>query len=209
MNSERLRVTVIGISYSPLQSGAFALLLAVEHSSMRIPIIIGAAEAQSIAIMIERVNPPRPMTHDLFATFAHSFGVRLKEVYIYKFEEGIFSSEMTFFNDETQAVINSRTSDAIAIALRCEAPIYISRKIVDEVGIQVSEPDSIDDMESDEIVGDDDELPRDDVPDERLAISSLESKLARLIEIEDYEDAARIKRLIDQKKAEQGIQNDD
>ncbi|MDE6306034.1 MAG: bifunctional nuclease family protein, partial [Muribaculaceae bacterium] len=115
---ERIRLEVLGISYSQIQSGAYALILAQTDGPIRIPIVIGAAEAQSIAIRMEGIKPPRPLTHDLFTTFAHAFGVKLLEVYIYRFENGIFSSELTFSDGERQIVIDSRTSDAIAIAMR-------------------------------------------------------------------------------------------
>ena len=115
---EKIRLRVLGISYSQIQSGAYALILAQVDGPYRIPVVIGASEAQSIAIRMENIIPPRPMTHDLFVSFAHAFGVKLKEVMIYKFEDGIFSSELTFTDGERQVVIDSRTSDAIGIAMR-------------------------------------------------------------------------------------------
>lgn len=118
---DRIKLKVLGLSYNQLQSGAFALLLAQEDGPYRIPVVIGAAEAQSIAIRLESITPSRPLTHDLFMSFAQAFGVRLREVFIYKFEDGIFSSELTFDDGERQVVLDARTSDAIAIALRCRA----------------------------------------------------------------------------------------
>lgn len=95
-DENRVRLKVMGLSYSQIQSGAYALILAQVGGPMRIPVVIGAAEAQSIAMKMENITPPRPMTHDLFVSFAHAFGVKLTEVFIYKFEDGIFSSEITF-----------------------------------------------------------------------------------------------------------------
>ncbi len=92
---ERIRLKVLGLSYNQLQSGAFALILAEDGGPRRIPVVIGAPEAQSIAIRIEGVRPPRPITHDLFVSFAQAFGVRLREMYIYRFDDGIFYSELT------------------------------------------------------------------------------------------------------------------
>ena len=115
--TDRIRLKVLGISYSQIQSGAYALILAQVGGPYRIPVVIGAAEAQSIALRMESITPPRPMTHDLFVSFAHAFGVKLKEVFIYKFEDGIFSSELTFTDGDRTVVIDSRTSDAIAIAM--------------------------------------------------------------------------------------------
>lgn len=93
---DRISLHVLGLSYSQLQSGAYALILAEDRGPRRIPVIIGAAEAQSIAITLEGIRTPRPLTHDLFVSFAHAFGVKLREVFIYRFEDGIFSSELTF-----------------------------------------------------------------------------------------------------------------
>ena len=130
----------MGLSYSPMQSGAFALLLAVDGDSpVRIPVVIGAPEAQSIAATLEGVSSPRPMTHDLFVTFARSFGIKLTEVFIYKFEDGIYSSEMTFTDGEHQVVLDARTSDAVSIAMRSGAPVYTTQAIVDECGIVLEE----------------------------------------------------------------------
>ena len=143
---DKIRLKVLGISYSQIQSGAYALILAQADGPYRIPVVIGASEAQSIAIRMENIIPPRPMTHDLFVSFAHAFGVELKEVLIYKFEDGIFSSELTFTDGERQVVIDSRTSDAIGIAMRTKAPIYTTREILDETGfiMEESQPDDSD-----------------------------------------------------------------
>ena len=118
MNTDsRIRLSVLGISYSQIQSGAYALILAQVDGPYRIPVVIGAAEAQSIALRLESIVPPRPMTHDLFVSFAHAFGVKLKEVFIYKFEDGIFSSELTF-TDELLKTINS---SSIVFTSMCSA----------------------------------------------------------------------------------------
>ena len=121
--STRIKLRVQGLANSQIQSGAYALILAEENGPRRIPIIVGTAEAQSIAIALEHIVPPRPLTHDLFATFAQAFNVILKEVYIYKFEDGVFYSELEF-KDEAQLKkwlslldiqeINERLEDAIA-----------------------------------------------------------------------------------------------
>ncbi len=140
-NDNRIQLKVLGISYSQIQTGAYALILAQIDGPYRIPVVIGATEAQSIAIRMENIIPPRPMTHDLFVSFAHAFGVKLKEVFIYKFEDGIFSSELTFSDGERQIVLDSRTSDAIGIAMRSKAPIYTTREIIDETGFIIEEHD--------------------------------------------------------------------
>ena len=111
--STRIKLRVQGLANSQIQSGAYALILAEENGPRRIPIIVGTAEAQSIAIALEHIVPPRPLTHDLFATFAQAFNVILKEVYIYKFEDGVFYSELEFSDGERSIKLDSRTSDAI------------------------------------------------------------------------------------------------
>lgn len=153
MESEKIRLKVLGISYSQIQSGAYALILAQADGPYRIPVVIGASEAQSIAIRMEGIIPPRPMTHDLFVSFAHAFGVKLKEVFIYKFEDGIFSSELTFTDGEREVVLDSRTSDAIAIAMRTKSPIFTTRSILDETGFIMEETSASDSDTTDDKIG--------------------------------------------------------
>ena len=205
MESEKIRLKVLGISYSQIQSGAYALILAQADGPYRIPVVIGASEAQSIAIRMEGIIPPRPMTHDLFVSFAHAFGVKLKEVFIYKFEDGIFSSELTFTDGEREVVLDSRTSDAIAIAMRTKSPIFTTRSILDETGFIMEEtsasysgtaedstPPSEHNHEEES-----DESPMFKEPRvEQYSIEELEKTLARLIEQENYEEAARISKII-------------
>lgn len=189
----RVRLKVLGISYTQLQSGAYALLLAEEDGPYRIPVVIGASEAQSIAIRMEKIVTPRPLTHDLFVSFAQAFGVRLREVFIYKFEDGVFSSELTFTDGERQIVLDARTSDAIAIAMRCNAPIWTTRAIVDETGFII---------ENDPTVGaraaarENKEDSHDSPKPENLAVEELQKMLAKLVEEENYEEASRISMIL-------------
>lgn len=204
--SDRVRLKVLGLSYSQLQSGAYALILAEADGPLRIPVVIGAPEAQSIAMRIESVTPPRPMTHDLFVSFAHAFGVKLKEVFIYRFEDGVFSSELTFTDGERTVLIDSRTSDAIAIAMRTQAPIFTTRDILQRTGfvMEIQTPDD-DDEETDDT---DSRRPvREEEPPrepklENYAIEELERTLARLIEKEEYEEAARVSEILRRKRGE-------
>lgn len=198
---DRVQLTVLGLSYNQLQSGAFALLLAQVDGPYRIPVVIGATEAQSIAIRLEGINPPRPLTHDLFMSFAQAFGIRLREVFIYKFEDGIFSSELTFSDGERQIVLDARTSDAIAIAMRCKAPIWTTHAILEETGFileEVPTAESGTPTTSAETSG---EIVAEPNP-ERFAVEELEKLLAKLIEDENYEEAARISAIIKKKKGE-------
>ena len=194
----------MGLSYNPMQDGAFALLLAAENSNKRIPVIIGAAEAQAIAIVIEHIKPQRPMTHDLFATMAHAFGVELKEVFIYDFEDGIFSAEMTFSDGERQITLDSRTSDAVAVAIRTGAPIYTTPAILEETGIEIVETDAATtDSESSE--GDRAEeaakilnAESTKTPDyDSMSDEELNEALEDAIANDDFEEAAVIRKFID------------
>jgi bifunctional DNase/RNase len=129
---KRIKLKVMGISYSQTQSGAYALLLIEENGNRRIPIIIGGFEAQAIVIKLENLEPPRPLTHDLFKKFADQFNITVMEVMIYKLEEGVFFSRLVCNNGEKEYSIDSRTSDAVAIALRFDCPIYISEDILEK-----------------------------------------------------------------------------
>ncbi len=201
----------MGLSYSQLQSGAYALILAEERGPRRIPVIIGAAEAQSIAITLENIRTPRPLTHDLFVSFAHAFGVKLKEVFIYRFEDGIFSSELTFSDGSRTVQIDARTSDAIALALRTHTPIFTTRQIIEKTGFIIDEEElkrDSDDTVEDSVAHDSDEeatyADRDDYHaeprPENFTIEELERTLAALIDNEEYEEAERISVILKRKK---------
>lgn len=207
MNKDRIRLKVLGISYSQIQSGAYALILAQIGGPYRIPVVIGAAEAQSIALRMESITPPRPMTHDLFVSFAHAFGIKLREVFIYRFEDGIFSSELTFSDDERTIVIDSRTSDAIAIAMRTGAPIFTTPEILEETGFLLEESSQEDEdeaaaadapvfVEEEDDIADSEPAPK----IENYTVEELQKLLARLIEQENYEEAARVNEIIKRKQ---------
>lgn len=207
MNKDRIRLKVLGISYSQIQSGAYALILAQIGGPYRIPVVIGAAEAQSIALKMESITPPRPMTHDLFVSFAHAFGIKLREVFIYRFEDGIFSSELTFSDDERTIVIDSRTSDAIAIAMRTGAPIFTTPEILEETGFLLEESSLEDEdeaaaadapvfVEEEEDIAGGEPAPK----IENYTVEELQKLLARLIEQENYEEAARVNEIIKRKQ---------
>lgn len=201
-NDDRVRLKVMGLSYSQIQAGAYALILAQVGGPYRIPVVIGAAEAQSIALKMESITPPRPMTHDISVSFAHAFGVKLEEVFIYKFEDGIFSSEMTFSDGERTVTIDSRTSDAIAIAMRTGAPIFTTPEILDETGFEMEIKEEGDgDHEPD---SEEDSMTANREPRlENYAIEELEKTLQKLIEREEYEEAARVADIIKRKRGEQ------
>lgn len=137
LKMSKIRLNVLGISYSQTQSGAYALVLSEENGQRRVPIIVGGFEAQAIAIQLEGLKPPRPLTHDLFVNFAQAFKINLIEVNIYKLEEGVFFSKLICDNGQTRISIDARTSDAIALALRFKCAIYTSEDIMGRAGIVI------------------------------------------------------------------------
>lgn len=210
---DRKSLHVLGLSYSQLQSGAYALVLAEDDGPRRIPVVIGAAEAQSIAIALEGIRTPRPLTHELFVSFAHAFGVKLKEVFIYRFEDGIFSSELTFSDGDRTVVIDARTSDAIAIAIRTRTPIYTTEDILQEAGFVLEDEDDIDENDAEAEEDEEEVKPRMDSyhaepKPENFTIDELERTLANLIEKEDYEEAERISEILSKKKSALNDNND-
>lgn len=196
MEDKKVKLRVLGVTYNQIQSGAYALILAEEGGHFRIPVVIGASEAQSIAARLENVQLPRPLIHDVFQTMTHAFGIIVKDVFIYKFQRGVFYSEITFTDGEREVKIDSRTSDAIAIALRTKTPIYTTSQILKDTGFAVTGDDTVFDDEP----SDADDLKS--VPLTRFAIPELEKMLQSSIVKEEYERAAEIKRVIDEKKAQ-------
>lgn len=191
----RIKLRVQGLTNSQIQSGAYALILAEENGPRRIPIIVGTSEAQSIAIALERIVPPRPLTHDLFMTFSQAFGIVLKDVFIYKFEDGVFYSELLFDDGERQVKLDSRTSDAIAIALRIKCNIYTTEAIVQECGVVLEEVAAAEEAEDeDDYLLD---LEPEDIKDEAklkkwltlLDSQELNDRLQEAIAEENYEFA--------------------
>jgi bifunctional DNase/RNase len=134
----KIHLRVQGLTNSQIQSGAYALILA-ENGPRRLPVVVGIAEAQSIAIALEGLQPTRPLTHDLFTHFARAFRIHLQEVFISKFEEGVYFSEMVFSDGIREQRIDSRTSDAVAVALRMGCEIYTSESIMQKCGIVIEE----------------------------------------------------------------------
>lgn len=205
-DNDKIRLQVLGISYNQLQPGAYALILAQVDGPMRIPVVIGTPEAQAIAMRMERIIPQRPLTHDLFVSFAHAFGVKLKEVFIYKFEEGIFSSELTFTDGEREVTIDSRTSDAIAIAMRTHSPIFTTREILDATGfiMEEADPDASDTdspQESESEEEHEEEMSTEEKLD-MLSTEDLQEILDEQIRSEQYENAAMVARIIARRKSQ-------
>lgn len=192
---EMVKLNVVGITYSQVQTGAYALVLSEEGGPYRIPVVIGVAEAQAIAVKIENIIPPRPLSHDLIVGLSHAYGINLDEVFLYKFENGVFLSELHFSSDDRSVTIDSRTSDAIALALRTGAPIYTTREILEQTGFKTDKNDT-------STQDNPDSAPK-EVNLKKFAITELKKMMSKCVEQENYEQAAEIKRIIAEKTEEQ------
>ena len=192
---DKIKLEIVGLSYSQTQSGAYALVLSESEGNRRLPIIIGGFEAQAIAIELEKMTPTRPLTHDLFKNFSDSFDIKIVEVIIYKLEEGIFYSKLICEKDGKQTELDARTSDAIAIGVRFECPIYTSENILSSAGILLDETA----IEEDDFMS---EVSEDEKKEtiETQSIEDLEDQLATAIDNEDYELASKIRDEITKRK---------
>ena len=197
---QKVKLNILGLSVSQSQSGAYALVLAEENGDRRIPIIIGPVEAQSIAIQLEGLKPPRPLTHDLFKQMATSFEIQITEVIIYKLEEGIFYSELLCIRDGKQIVIDSRTSDAVALSLRFDCPIYTTEEILQRAGIVIEFENEQGQEEWHQ--GLSNEPFRGKHEYEKYTSSELIQMLNTAIHAEDYEKASAIRDEINRRKKE-------
>ncbi|MEE4286572.1 MAG: bifunctional nuclease family protein [Mariniphaga sp.] len=194
---QKIRLNILGLSVSQTQSGAYALVLSEENGDRRIPIIIGPVEAQAIAIQLEGLKPPRPLTHDLIKNIALAFNIVLLEVIIHKLEEGIFYSELLCEMDGREVKIDSRTSDAVALALRFRCPIYTTEDILNKAGI-VLEGDEAKQPESGKTM----KKPgsSESTPFSRYTLQELEELLNEAVQNEDYEKASVLRDEISNRK---------
>ncbi|WP_456421725.1 bifunctional nuclease domain-containing protein [Lutibacter sp.] len=193
--SSLVRLNIKGISYSQTQSGAYALVLSEVDGPRTLPIVIGAFEAQSIAIALEKeIKPPRPLTHDLFKTFADRFHIVIKQVIIHKLVDGIFFSSLICERDKIEEIIDTRTSDAIALATRFNAPIFTYENILDQAGIYLKMKDDLTTTESDTLSIENliDE-PEKESSFSKDTLKQLNDKLNEAIQQENYELAAKIR----------------
>jgi len=193
---KRIKLKVMGISYSQTQSGAYALILIEENGERRIPIIIGGFEAQAIVIKLENLDPPRPLTHDLFKKFADEFNISVVEVMIYKLEEGVFFSKLVCNNGVKEYSIDSRTSDAVAIALRIGCPIFITEEILEKAGITINPTDvGISSVTEVDNLFEPERAKYDTYSDEELY-----KMIDEAVKTEDYERAAAVRDEIEKRK---------
>ncbi|AOW20619.1 bifunctional nuclease family protein [Urechidicola croceus] len=190
-----VRLDIKGISYSQTQSGAYALVLSEVDGTRTLPIVIGAFEAQSIAIALEKeIKPPRPLTHDLFKSFADRFNIIIKQVIIHKLVDGVFYSSLICERDGIEEIIDTRTSDAIALATRFDAPIFTYENILDKAGVYLKLKDDTEEEDKENIdLGD---LIPETVEESSYSSETIENlyeQLENAVANEDYELAARIR----------------
>ncbi|WP_372919499.1 bifunctional nuclease domain-containing protein [Salegentibacter sp.] len=203
-----VRLNIKGISYSQTQNGAYALILSEVDGERKLPIVIGAFEAQSIAIALEKeIKPPRPLTHDLFKNFSDRFDITVKQVIIHKLVDGVFYSSLICERDKIEEIIDARTSDAIALALRFDAPIFTYKNILEKAGIYLKGDESSTKKEqkqeeiiSEEVLPDDISMKSDSTDYKKLSLDELKSLLSQAVNNEDYEKAARIRDEISKRK---------
>lgn len=198
--TNKVKLSILGISFSQVQAGAYALIFAEENGIRRLPIVIGTPEAQSIALVMENMTPPRPLAHDLIYNIFESLSIELLEVFIYKFEDGAFFAELLLRQDNREFRIDSRTSDAVAIALRTHSPIFTTETIMQNMAIVFDEKEVLStdfqnkDMEVEEIVEN----------MEEVKIDALKKRLEEAIKDENYELATKFR---DEINRRQGAEN--
>lgn len=194
--SHKIKLSILGISFSQVQAGAYALIFSEEKGIRRLPIVIGTPEAQSIAIVMEGITPPRPLTHDLICSIWKEVHIVLKEVVIYKFEEGAFFSELLIEQNGTEYRIDSRTSDAVALTIRTHSPIYTTEEIMRNMAVVFDEH---------AVQPTGDQLQeRSEKSEEELAglrLDTLKEQLKEAVSEENYELATRLRDEINRRES--------
>ena len=192
-----IRLTINRISYSQTHNGAYALLLNEKDGERKLPVVIGGFEAQSIAVALEKeIRPPRPLTHDLFKNFSDCFEIKIKQVIIHKIVDGVFFSSLICVRDKIEEIIDSRTSDAIALAIRFNSPIFTYEDVLEKAGI-IIDPENSKKTKKDNK----EQTPQaKKIEYSKLTISQLEKAIAIAVKNEDYELAAHLRDEIKRKK---------
>jgi len=190
-----VQLLINGISYSQTQNGAYALILSEIEGERKLPIVIGTNEAQSIAIAIEKeIKPPRPLTHDLFKNFCVRFDIKIKQVIIHKLVDGVFYSSVICERDGIEEIIDSRSSDAIALAIRFEAPIYTYENILEKAGVVLKIEKEIDEKSLLKELFSDEKAEKTTIDDlKEKSKKELEELLKIAVQNENYESAAKIR----------------
>ncbi|SIQ96982.1 hypothetical protein SAMN05421821_104187 [Mucilaginibacter lappiensis] len=200
-NMKKIKLDIVGLSYSQTQSGAYALVLGEVSGRRRLPIIIGSFEAQAIAIEIEKMTPSRPLTHDLFKSFAQAYQIEVQEIIIYNLVDGIFYSKLICNDGKRSVEIDARTSDAIAVAVRFDCPIFTYEFILSTAGIVIEGNDfvyleNINETQEEKSVG-----ATVGSGFASLSIDELKTKLQEALAEESYEKAAKIRDELNKRKA--------
>ena len=203
---DKIELEIIGLSYSQTQTGAYALVLGEKvGEKRRLPIIIGGFEAQAIAIELESMKPSRPLTHDLFKSFADTYEIGVKEIIIYNLIEGIFYAKLVSEKDGEEIEIDTRTSDAIALAVRFKCPIYTYQFILETAGIILDETEEDENSILKELDTIEHDLKVTEIPKmlsyDDLTLDELNKRLQDAIETENYEEASKIKEELDRRNA--------
>ena len=192
---EYTQVDIIGLSTSPSSGGAYALVLGEVNGNRRLPIIIGAFEAQAIALELEKIQPPRPMTHDLIRSLFDAFGAEVTDIVIDDLREGTFFAKVRYVYEDEEAMLDARPSDAVALAVRTDAPIFVAASVLDEAGIPADDSDIEEGGEP---------IPEreasDPVSQAMSRLDRMESQLQKAIDEEDYETAAKLRDEINRMK---------
>lgn len=186
----RCRLELVGITYNQIESGVYAVILRQAGGTRRIPIIIGYPEAQAIECKLQEVVTPRPLTHDMMINFMEEFGIRLKEIEIRRLPSGVFAADLIFTDGSQTRTVDSRSSDAIALAIRADAPIYTSSEVLEEAGFDPEENESHENAEETEVHTPEQETSR-------VSVEKLRAMMQKAAENEDYEEAGRLKAEID------------
>lgn len=189
-NNEKRLLTLVGITYNQIESGVYALILQEADGQRRLPIVIGSSEAQSIECKLQEIIPPRPLTHDLTCNIMRAYGLVMKAIEIKRIDGGIFAADILLSDGERELKIDSRSSDAIALAIRMGAPIYTSEEVLAAVGVERKEFPNRNRLVT----------PKKEIDAlKKVSMSKLESMLADAVEKELYEEAAKIKAEIDRR----------
>ncbi|MCH8121539.1 MAG: bifunctional nuclease family protein [Bacteroidetes bacterium] len=183
-----VQVDIIGLSTSPSSGGAYALVLGEVDGSRRLPIIIGAFEAQAIALELEKIQPPRPMTHDLIRDLYDAVGGEVTDIVIDELREGTFFAKIRYTVNGSDEHLDSRPSDAVAVAVRVGAPIFVSEAVLEEAGIPIDEADELAEIESSS-----EEEPEEQKDEPKTDLERLQAALAKAISEENYERAASLR----------------
>ena len=197
---KKIKLDIVGLSYSQTQSGAYALVLGEVNGRRRLPIIIGSFEAQAIAIEIEKMTPSRPLTHDLFKSFAQAYQIDIKEIIIYNLVDGIFFSKLICSDGKKEVEIDARTSDAIAMAVRFECPIHTYEFILSTAGIVIEGNDFVY-LENINEPNEENTVASPSGGFGALSTDELKTKLQEALADEAYEKAAKIRDELNKRKA--------